>query len=232
MGERVPTKPPILSNDPEDFETPLAVEMRRLYTKLRPRLNKEDLRILMVTSAERGEGKSTTSSNLAVTIARHKRTPTLLVDADLRRPTLHKLLDIPRARGLSDLLMGKCDLDAALRDTVHENLKVMTCGTRVKSPGSLFETRNLTQLVGELRSRFGMVIFDVPPVLPVADSTLLAQEVDAVLMVVMAGLTPREVVNRAKEVLVDSKANLLGIVLNNAAEVLPYYYDYSYYGYE
>lgn len=225
-------RPPILAEVPEDFESPLAIEMRRLYTKLRPRLRREDLSVLMVTSAERGEGKSTTTSNLAATIARHKRTQTILVDADLRRPTVHRILGIERDGGLSDLLAGDAQLKDVVRETKHEHLKVITCGTRHRSPAGLFETRALTRLVGQLRQNFDMILFDVPPVLPVADAQILAQEVDGVLLVVMAGLTPREVVVRAKEVLLDGRANLLGIVLNNAAEVLPYYYDYTYYGYE
>ncbi len=233
MGEHISlSKMPILSERPEDFESPLSVEMRRLYTKLRPVIKRDSIRSFMITSAERGEGKSTTSSNLAVAIARHRDTKTVLVDGDLRRPTLHKLMSLPRERGLSDLLEGKCSIEETLHDTVHPSLKVITCGTRVTSPGSLFDTDQLTRVIEGLESRFEMVVFDAPPVLPVADPVMLAQEVDGVIIVVMAGLTPREVVRRARDVLDDGRASLLGVVLNNAAEVLPYYYDYSYYGYE
>jgi capsular exopolysaccharide synthesis family protein len=219
--------PHLLTTTPEDFESPLAVEMRRLYTKLRPRLRRENLSVLMVTSAEHGEGKSTTSSNLAVTVARHKRTETVLIDGDLRRPVLHKMMDLPRGKGLSDLLRADAKLADVLRETPHENLRIITCGTRVQSPGGLFETRALTRLVAELRTRYEMVIFDAPPVMPVADSTLLGAEVDGVILVAMAGLTPREVILRARDVLRDGRANLLGVVLNNAANVLPSYYDYD-----
>ena len=105
-------------------------------------------------------------------------------------------------------------------------------GSALDHPGSLFESRLLSNTIDLLRQRFEMLIFDSPPVLPVADATLLAEEMDGVIMVVLGGLTPREVAQRGKEVLIDSNANLLGVVLNNATEVLPYYYEYSYYGYE
>ena len=232
MSEKIMQSTSLLSSKDEDFETPLAVEMRRLYTKLRPRLQANDSKVLMVTSAERGEGKSTTSSNLAVTIARHRRTRTVLVDGDLRRSNLHKLFEMPREPGVSDLLQGSVKLEQALRPTPHPHLKVLPAGTKVDHPGTLFERRALVDLVEGLRERFDMIIFDAPPVLPVADATMLGAEVDAVLMVVMGGLTPREVALRAREVLVDAGAPLMGVVLNNAAEVLPYYYEYSYYGYE
>jgi len=223
---------PLLSTRAEDFETPLAVEMRRLYTKLRPMIHDNGYKVLMVTSAERGEGKSTTSSNLAVTIAHHKRTRTLLIDADLRRPSIHRLFEMPREPGLSDILRGRCSLEQALHPTPHTHLQVIPSGSALDHPGSLFESRLLSNTIDLLRQRFEMLIFDSPPVLPVADATLLAEEMDGVIMVVLGGLTPREVAQRGKEVLIDSNANLLGVVLNNATEVLPYYYEYSYYGYE
>lgn len=232
MSEKTLRRTPLLSSNDEDFETPLAVEMRRLYTKLRPRLKEEGSKCILVTSAERGEGKSTTSSNLAVTIARHRRTRTVLVDGDLRRSSQHKLFEMAREPGFSDLLQGSVELEQALRPTPHPHLKVIPAGTRVDHPGTLFERRSLVDIVRALRERFDIVIFDAPPVLPVADATLLAGEMDGVLLVVMGGLTPREVALRAREVLVDAGAPLLGVVLNNAGEVLPYYYEYSYYGYE
>ncbi len=232
MSEKTLPRSPLLSTKAEDFETPLAIEMRRLYTKLRPVLHDNGYKVLMVTSAERGEGKSTTSSNLAVTIAHHKRTRTVLVDADLRRPSIHRLFQMPREPGLSDLLRGHCSLEQALRPTPHSHLQVIPSGTMVEHPGALFETRLLSDTIALLRQRFEILIFDAPPVLPVADTTLLAGEMDGVLMVILGGLTPREVAQRAKQVLLDSNANLLGVVLNNATEVLPYYYEYSYYGYE
>lgn len=222
----------LLSTDPKDFETPLAVEMRRLYTKLRPPLKELSAQVLMLTSAERGEGKSTTSANLAVTVARHRRTKTVLVDADLRRPTIHKLFEMPREPGLSDILEGKCTIEQALRPTPHSFLQVIPSGSREEHPGGLFERQRLSDTIEHLRKRFEIVIFDAPPVLPVADTTILAGEMDGVLMVIMGGLTPREVVRRAREILEDSNARLLGVVLNNASRVLPYYYEYSYYGEE
>jgi capsular exopolysaccharide synthesis family protein len=153
-----------------------------------------------------------------------------LVDADLRRPTVHKLFEMPREPGLSDILQGNCSIDQALRPTPHSFLQVIPSGYREEHPGGLFEKQRLSDTIEHLRKRFEIVIFDAPPVLPVADTTILAGEMDGILMVIMGGLTPREVVQRARDILDDSNARILGVVLNNASRVLPYYYEYSYYG--
>jgi capsular exopolysaccharide synthesis family protein len=214
-----------------DEESALAIEMRRLYSKLRQKTRSTNLKCFMVTSATIGEGKSTVSSYLALTIARHKKTKTILIDADLRKPKVHKYFGLAREPGLADCLAGERDILDCVQDTPVDALKVMTAGRPDPSPSYLFDTHRLGEVFSELKFYYDTLIVDSPPVIPVSDPVQLCQETDGVLMVVMAGVTPRELVVRARDVLADVDANILGVIVNNHAEVLPYYYDHKYYGY-
>ncbi len=198
-----------------DQESPIATEMRRLYSNIRHGHHKSELKSFLVTSSHRGEGKSTVASHLALTVARFRGKKSLIVDADLRRPRLHDIFDVPKEPGLIECLEGKLDPLDAVKDTPVENLKVIPSGRMIPSPAHLFE--------GEVLSA---------PVIPVSDPMLISSEVDGVLLVLLAGMTPRNVAQRAKDILLDADANILGVVVNNLSEVLPYYYDYRYYGYK
>jgi len=212
-------------------ESALAIEMRRLFGKLRQRTRNSNMKCFMVTSATLGEGKSTVSAFLALTIARHKRTKTILVDADLRRPKVHKYFGLQREPGLVEALTAERDILDCVQDTPVDNLKIMTAGRHEAAPSYLFDTHRLGEVFSELKFYYDTVIVDCPPVIPVSDPVMLVPEMDGVMMVVMAGVTPRELVVRARDVLADVDANLLGVIVNNHAEVLPYYYDHKYYGY-
>jgi len=214
-----------------DQESPMATEMRRLYSNIRHLHGKPDMRSFLITSSDRGEGKSTISSHLALTVARFKGKKSLIVDADLRRPRLHEIFGVPRAPGLLECLEGKLDPLDAVKDTPVENLKVIPAGARVASPAHLFEGDILSDIFKKLRFYFDIVIVDSAPIIPVSDPMLISSEVDGVILVLLAGKTPRTVATRARDILLDANANLLGVVVNNLSEVLPYYYDYKYYGY-
>jgi capsular exopolysaccharide synthesis family protein len=212
-------------------ESALAIEMRRLYGKLRQRTRGNALKCFMVTSATVGEGKSTVSSFLALTIARHKKTKTIIVDADLRRPKGHKYFGLRREPGLVEALTGEREILDCIQETPVETLHVMTAGRHEAAPSYLFDSNRLGELFSELKFYYDTVIVDSPPVIPVSDPVMLSPEMDGILLVVMAGVTPRELVMRARDVLHDVDANVLGVIVNNHAEVLPYYYDHKYYGY-
>jgi capsular exopolysaccharide synthesis family protein len=212
-------------------ESALAIEMRRLWGKLRQKTRGSTAKSLMITSATLGEGKSTVSSFLALTIAKHKRTKTILIDADLRRPKIHKYFGLRREPGLVEVLSGEKDVLDCVQDTPCDTLKIMSAGRRDAAPSYLFDSHRLGEALNELKFYYDTVIVDCPPVIPVSDPVMVSPEVDGVIMVVMAGVTPRELVVRARDVLLDVDANILGLVVNNHAEVLPYYYDHKYYGY-
>ncbi len=214
-----------------DQESPIATEMRRLYSNIRHIDGKNSKRSFLVTSAERGEGKSTVASHLALTVARFRGKKSLLIDADLRRPRTHQIFDVPKEPGLFECLSGEIDPLEAVKDTPIENLKVIPAGRRVKSPAHLFEGDVMTEIFEKIKFYYDIVIVDSAPVIPVSDPMLISSVLDGVILVMLAGKTPQKVALRAKNILLDAKANLLGVVVNNMSEVLPYYYDYRYYGY-
>ncbi len=214
-----------------DQESPIATEMRRLYSNIRHIDGRSPKRSFLVTSADRGEGKSTVASHLALTVARFRGKKSLVVDADLRKPKLHQIFDVPREPGLFECLNGEIDPLDAVKDTPIENLKVIPAGRRVKSPAHLFEGDIMTEIFEKIKFYYDIVIVDSAPIVPVSDPMLISSVLDGVIMVLLAGRTPRNVALRAKNILLDANANLLGVVVNNMSEVLPYYYDYKYYGY-
>lgn len=214
-----------------DQESPIATEMRRLYSNLRHLGGGKEQRSYLITSANRGEGKSTVSSHLALTVARFRGKKSLIVDADLRRPKLHQIFGVPREPGLLECLEGEIDPLEALKDTPIDNLKVIPAGRRVRSPAHLFESGIMSEIFEKIKFYHDIVIVDSAPIIPVSDPMLISSVVDGVVLVLLAGRTPRKVALRAKNILLDANAELLGVVVNNLSEVLPYYYDYKYYGY-
>lgn len=214
-----------------DQESPIATEMRRLYTNMRHIHGSVNMRSYLITSANRGEGKSTVASYLALTVARFRGKKSLIVDADLRRPKLHQIFHVPKSPGLLECLEGRADPLDVVKDTPIENLKVIPSGANVSSPSHLFEGDILSEIFEKIKFYYDIVIVDSAPVIPVSDPMLMSSEVDGVILVLLAGKTPRSTVARARNILLDADANILGAVVNNLSEVLPYYYDYRYYGY-
>jgi len=215
-----------------DEESPIAVEFRRAYAKLSYRMKQENKRCFLFTSAMPGEGKSTAASLMALTIARYRNTKTVLVDADMRRPSIHKMFDLKPRHGLSEALLGEADIIDTIRDTRYDNLKVVTCGKHVSGPTILLQDDKVAEVLSELKFYFDTVLLDTTPVLPVSDAAQLASETDGVLFVVMAGVTQRDVVQRATQILKEGRVDVMGVIVNNASQVLPYYYSYNYYDYK
>ncbi len=207
-------------------------EFRRTYAKLR-HLNKDkELKSFLITSAELGEGKSTVSSLFAITISKYHNTKTLLIDVDLRRPRVHKLFKIEQENGVAEILLGKINLKNGLKRSVEKNLDILTSGKLTEAPATLFNSEAALELFDECKYYYDTIIMDSSPIIPVSDSIVIGSELDGVILVVKAGDTKKNVVKRAKNMLVDSGVNLLGVILNNCGEVLPYYYDHKYYGYK
>ena len=211
-------------------ESPIATELRRLYNNVKAKCSENHFRSFLVTSSVRGEGKSTITSNLAVTIAQFPQTKVLVVDADLRRPRMHTVFGVGNGDGLIDCLGHGVDPLRVVKKTQLPNLDVITTGGKTDAPSKLFESEALSEFFAKMRFYYDIVLVDSAPVLAVSDTLFLSREIEGVLFVVLAGVTPSQVVLRAKESLADARANLIGVVVNNVSQVLPYYYDYKYYG--
>jgi capsular exopolysaccharide synthesis family protein len=217
--------------DNYDGESPVATELRRIYHNSKRSADGRHYKSFLITSSSRGEGKSTISSWLALTISQFPSKKVIYIDADLRRPRAHKLFGLDNRLGLKDCLADNIDPMEVIKKTALPNLGVITAGDRVPEPGRLFESEHLREVLNKLEFYYDIVIVDSPPVLPVSDTLFLGSAVEAIILVVLAGVTPREVVQRTKNILDDSQANIIGVILNNATHVLPYFYDYKYYGY-
>jgi non-specific protein-tyrosine kinase len=199
-----------------DPRSPAAEAYRTLRTNLYFSSLDRALETLVVTSAAPGEGKSTTLSNLAVTLAQGEKR-TLLVDADLRRPTLHTLFDVSNSRGLTTMAVDDSALaDPPVLQTGIENLWLLPSGPLPPNPAEILGSRRMEEIIAALKARADIVLFDAPPVIVVTDAAVLGTKVDGVLLVISAGKTRREHALRAKELLERVKIRLVGAVLNNA----------------
>ena len=206
---------------------------RTLRTKLLFSRALSSLKTIVVTSPFAQDGKSTVAANLATTFAQHGMR-TLLIDCDLRRPTQHEVFGVPSRPGLTDLLTSEELLPGAGRRTSVENLSLITAGPLPPDPPELVGSARMRTLLEKLGETFDVIVLDTPPVLPVADSAILAALADGVLLVVRAGQTDRRAAQLAVQQLQDVDARILGAVLNDPNEQVPLYdaYGYaSYYGY-
>jgi non-specific protein-tyrosine kinase len=205
---------------------------RILRTSLESTSPESPPRTILITSSGPGEGKTTTSANLAVALAQAGNR-VILVDADMRRASLHKLFGQDNNRGISTALMetGGHLMSAHWKNTAIDNLYLMPSGPLPPNPADILQSHRTAELVAGLREQFDTVILDSPPVLAVADPTLLARICDATLLVVLANTTRAGALQRAKEQLLQSGASLRGVALNRVTVLDDSYYYYHYYNY-
>jgi capsular exopolysaccharide synthesis family protein len=197
------------------------------YRSLRTRLAHSDgaggLRTILITSPQKGEGKSVTAANLALTMAQEFQRRVVLVEADLRKPSLQHLFGLPPGPGLSEYLAGAAELKDAMRFLPDHDLTLLPAGGAPINPAELLGSTPMRRLLDHLRTRFDRVILDTPPVLPLADVAILAPQVDGSLMVVRAGFTPKPAIENALRAFDASR--LLGVVLNESGVEQDYRYE-------
>ena len=188
-------------------------------------------RIIQITSPNPGDGKSTLAANLAISLA-HAGKRVVLLDCDFRKPRVHTLFNLPRPElGLASVTDGQAELATAIRHSRIANLDLLPCGPRPANPAELLSGAKFQQVLAELRTLYDFVIVDTPPLLAVSDPRVVAQRADAVLMVFKITKRVRPQAERARELLADMGANLLGIVVNGLGTVgdrAGYNYAYSY----
>jgi protein-tyrosine kinase len=196
----------------EDENRMGAEEFRTLRSRLYQMREKLPLKKLLVTSALPKEGKSFMAANLAQVMVRQQGRRALVIDADLRSPGMHRHLGAKQSPGLSEYLMGECDEFSILQRGQMENLFFVPAGRSVAGAAELLSNGRLKLFLQRVEPLFDWIILDTPPVIPVSDSTLLANFCDGVLMVVRANVTPSDLARRAREEFQDKL--LLGVVLN------------------
>ncbi|MFZ0770751.1 MAG: GumC family protein [Candidatus Sulfotelmatobacter sp.] len=210
-------------------------QMAESYRALRTSLLLSNLgappRVIMVTSALPQEGKTTTSINCAVVLAQ-KGIRVLLIDADLRRPSIHKTLGMGPRSGLSNVLTGSATLEQAItRSPILPNLDVLPAGTPPPNPAELLASTNMRDMLQELRGHYDHIVVDTPPTLSVTDAVVLSPRADAIVLVIRSGHTTKQALRRSRDILMQVNAKVSGVLLNAVDLSSPdYYYYYEYQG--
>jgi protein-tyrosine kinase len=216
-----------------DPRSPISEEFRKLKSSLVTHAREGNAKkALMITSCLSGEGKSVTAINLAITLAQEYDHTVLLVDADLRKPSVHKYFRLTPKRGLADCLSEGSDIGPALIKTGIGRLSILPAGREVENPAELLGSQRMKALVHEMRQRYPdrFIIFDCPPVLSVAETRSLSSFVDGILFVVKEGMVSRTHVLDALGAINEKK--VLGIIYNHIEnESLMGRYHYYYHGY-
>ncbi|MFB9756861.1 CpsD/CapB family tyrosine-protein kinase [Paenibacillus hodogayensis] len=192
----------------------VAESYRALRTNIQFSSVNRPIQTILVTSAQSSEGKTTTVTNLAIVYAQENK-KVLLIDADMRKPTLHQIFVRPNIQGLSNLLANQIAIQEAVNDTHISNLSIMTSGPIPPNPSELLASIRMQTLIKELRGIYDVILFDSPPALQVTDTQLLAAQCDGVLLVVKSGKVKRDHVKKTISSLEYVKARILGVVLNN-----------------
>lgn len=206
-----------------------AEQFRALRTRIKKAENGRAARAIVITSPGKGDGKSLTAANLALTMAQEYQQRVLLVDGDLRRPAVHRLFGIGDGPGLTDVLAGRATFDEAVVTLTDHELSLLPAGSLPNHPAELLGSSAMRRLLDTARSRYDRVIIDMPPVAPLADLHIVAPMADGVLMIVRAGITPKPAIERALAGLDTSR--VLGLVLNEAGGYPGDRHTYEGYGY-
>jgi capsular exopolysaccharide synthesis family protein len=213
------------------LEAPFATEFRRLLHKVEQIERPTELKSIMITSAMLSEGKSTVCSYLGLTAALHQGMKTLIIDCDLRRPTIHKAFQLDPKHGMTEILREGFSPRDAVKKTSVNKLDIITCGEFDAEPTELFDVEAISTLVDDMKFYYDIILLDTAPALPVSDPMLLAPKLDGTLLVVKAGSTQKEIVQRALDLIDPLRQRVVGVVLKNIDSAQPYYHDYRYNGY-
>lgn len=185
----------------------------------------DEYRVIVVTSSVPGEGKSTTSGNLAIALAQSGNS-VLLVDCDMRKPSIHKKFKISNAAGTAELLLRK-KLFEEVANKYNENLTIITAGKIPPNPSEMLASRAMTAFIEEMKKEFKYIILDTPPLQAVTDAQVLSTKADGVLLVVRAGSTKREIVLNSVDLIKKVQGKVIGTVLNGVENKKNNYYYYG-----
>lgn len=208
----------------------ISEEFRTLRTNIQFSMVDKKFATLMFTSASPGEGKTTVASNVAVVFASQGK-KVLLIDADMRNPSVHKLFNLLNYKGLTNLLTED---KASIQDIVHQteinNLSVLTCGVIPPNPSELLASNRMNQLMERLKEHFDLILFDLPPIIAVTDAQIMANKTDGTIFVIRNGVAEKNNLYKAKELLEHVHAKVIGVVYNDKKRSTDA--AYHYYGIE
>jgi capsular exopolysaccharide synthesis family protein len=198
-----------------DRNSLIAEQYKSLRTSLYYLSPDEPLKSILISSSQEREGKSITASNLAFTLSLDTSKKTILVDADLRKPTIHTLFSIPREPGFSDILLGHVEVEDFIQKPTLQNLYIIPSGMETPMPSEILHSPKIKEIMEKLKSQFDYIIFDSPPVLSVTDASVLGANCDGVILVVKAEATQKNIIEEASNTLEEDNAKVKGYVLTN-----------------
>lgn len=210
----------------ENPKSPVSEAYRTLRTNIQFASFDGDIKTIVVTSSGPGEGKSTTAANIAYSLHETGK-KVIIVDCDLRKPTIHKRFKLSNQKGLTDLL--KNDTDFSFIQKIEENLYLLTSGTLPPNPAEVLSSNKMRTFLQNIKEQFDYIIIDTPPVISVTDAQILSTMADGVILVISSGETDRQAVSRAKELLLNVNSKILGVVLNKIDIEQNKGYRYYYY---
>lgn len=208
-------------------KSPDAEAYRTIRSNIRFSSTDSEIKSLLITSSGPEEGKSLTCVNLAIAFAAAE-TKVLLIDADLRKPNLHKIMNISKKGGLTNILSEHKDYKAFISKTEVPNLEILSCGPVPPNPSEMLSSKAMKSLMEQLKSAYDIVIVDTPPVGLVTDAQVLSTLVDGVILVVASEKAKVDAVRNARELLKNVNSNILGVILNRVRKKeKAYYYEYD-----
>ncbi|TQR17336.1 CpsD/CapB family tyrosine-protein kinase [Psychrobacillus vulpis] len=224
--KRIPAERKLVTiTDPKSV---VSEQFRTLRANIKFAMKDKKMDTLLFTSASSGEGKSTIAANVAISFAQEGK-KVLLVDGDLRKPTIHYTFNTLISPGLTNRLMSQWKFEYIVKNSGVVGLHLITCGPIPSNPAELLGSTSMDVFIEEMKARYDIVIFDAPPVLSVADAQILSNKCDGTILVISSGATDKGNVVKAKEALKASNANIIGTILNNFKLEKGHYY-YEYYG--
>lgn len=205
----------------------ISEQFRSIRTYIEYSMIDDDLKTIMVTSSTPFEGKSTISANIAAVFASQEK-KVLYVDADMRKPTVHRTFGISNRIGLTTLLTKKVtNIQECCSYIEKANLYVLTSGPKPPNPAELLNSNRMTQLIEEFREIYDLIIFDLPPMINVTDPQIMATKIDGVIFVIRKDISDKRAIRKSKKLLDDVGANVIGAVFNGQDEEFTAGYYYS-----
>lgn len=215
----------IVRNEPK---SPVSEQYRTIRTNIMYSSVDKDIKTVLFTSAAPDAGKSTTAANVAIAFAQAGKR-TLIIDADLRRPTMHYTFELGNPRGLSTAIVGEADVEQVVRQTDIEDLDIITSGPIPPNPSELLQSKKMETLLKTVQMQYDIIILDSPPILTVPDAQILGPKVNGTILIVNALDNDRDRLKKSKHLLEKTDSNVIGAVLNrkDMGSKDSYYYYYS-----
>lgn len=211
-------------------KSPIAEAYRNIRTNIQFANIDENIKTIMVTSSTQGEGKSTTISNIAITLANLGK-KVILIDCDFRRPKIHKNFNLTNKKGMTDILLENSSYHGYVQKGIIDNIDILTAGQIPPNPAEMLSSNRMKRIIEEIKNDYDYVLIDTPPVVVVTDGAIISTFCDGVILVCASGSIEIDLAKRAKENLEKVNANILGVVLNKLPLKSNSYYNYYYYHY-